>query len=75
MKTYRIIYSAFDINGLELKHGDMRIRNCISKAHADVRLREYLIRKLPDFNSLTIYNCNEEYLGNLPLDWLYLFRF
>ena len=37
-------------------------------------LREYLFEKLPDFNDLTIHNCNEEYLGNLPLDLLYLFR-
>lgn len=75
MKTYRIIYSAFDINGLELKRGEIRVRNCLSIVHADVKLREYLFRKLPDFNDVTIHICNEEYLDSLIIDMLRQFKF
>lgn len=57
--NYIIHYSALNGSSQVLKQGKMKVKNKISKTHAKTSLEDYFKRKIPNFNRLIVYKCEE----------------
>jgi hypothetical protein len=55
-RTYTIDYRVYFKERLYQTH-TMKIKNCLSEAHAKVRLEQYLQKKYYDFESLVVTSC------------------
>ena len=43
--------------------GEIKVKNCMSNAHAKVKLEKYLSRKTTDFKKLVVYECTKDISG------------
>ena len=62
MKSYIIKYCIYYSNG-GFHNKEMKVKNCMSEAHAKVKLEKYLMKHNDDFQKLVIYSVIEDYLG------------
>lgn len=59
MKTYLIKYRIHFTDKSSFSR-ETRVKNCISSAHAQSRLEDYLKRKHSDFTFMTVASCAED---------------
>jgi hypothetical protein len=59
-KTYIIDYSAYDIDGILLKTGTIKVKNRVMEIDAKVSLEGYLRRKIPNFHRMVVTGCRED---------------
>jgi hypothetical protein len=66
MKKYVIKYRVLLEGAEPLENKEMKISNCMSSFHAQVRLEEYLKKKYINFKQLIVKECKEDYdLNNI----------
>lgn len=53
--TYNINYGMHFIGG-RYKSGTMKVKNCMSEIHAQVKLEKYLQKKNPYFEKMVVYS-------------------
>lgn len=66
--TFLIDYEVFDSDNISLKKGQIKVKNKTMEIEAKFSLEEYLKRKYPLFNRLTIYKCQKAtstFLGDI----------
>lgn len=66
MKKYVIKYRVLLEGAEPLENKEIKIANCMSSFHAQVRLEEYLKKKYINFKQLVVKECKEDYdLNNI----------
>ena len=60
--TYIIHYGMY-YGADKYKSGKMKIKNCLSEAHAKVKLEKFLIKKTEGFKNMVVYACTLDDLG------------
>jgi hypothetical protein len=58
-KRYRIKYKVLLDGADPLEDKEIKIDNCMSGVHAQVRLEEYLKKKYINFKQLIVFECTE----------------
>jgi len=43
--------------------GRIKVKNCMSEAHAKVKLEKYMQKKHQDFRQLVVYRCTKDTFG------------
>lgn len=59
-KKYVVKYEVILEGSDPLKDKEIKIDNCMSSFHAQVRLEEYLQKKYINFKKLIVYSCRED---------------
>jgi len=59
-KEYRIKYVIHLEGVTSLKGKEIKIKNCMSSLHAQIRLEEFLKKKYINFKQLEVNECKEE---------------
>lgn len=62
-KKYIIKYKIILEDSEPLDNKEIKISNCMSSFHAQVRLEEYLQKKYINFKKLIVYECKEDILA------------
>lgn len=57
---YIIKYEIFLDDGSSIKDKEIKVSNCASGVHAQVRLEDYLKRKYINFEKLVVLECKED---------------
>ena len=60
MKTFVIKYEIWFKDGSKVLNKEMKVKNCMSSVHAQVKLEEYLAKKHGDFDRLVVESCQED---------------
>jgi hypothetical protein len=60
-KKYRIKYRVLLEGSASLENKEIKIANCMSSFHAQVRLEDYLKKKYINFKQLIVFECKEDY--------------
>jgi len=58
-ENYIIKYEVIDNNGNTLKFDPMKVKNCLDSIHAQVKLENYLKKKVINFNKLVVHTCTK----------------
>ena len=58
-KKYRVKYKVLLEGASPLENKEIKIDNCMSGVHAQVRLEEYLKKKYINFKQLIVFECTE----------------
>lgn len=61
MSSYIIKYGMYLKNGF-YESKTIRIKNCDSDIHAKVKLERYLIKHNPTFQTLVVFECEEDFI-------------
>ncbi len=67
-KTFLIEYEVFDIDGISLKNGEIKVENKMTVFEAQCSLEKYLKKRYKMFNRLTVYSCkplSNTFLGDI----------
>lgn len=62
-KTFIIKYNVVFNDDSSLLGKEIKIKNCTSKLHAQVRLEEYLKKKYSNFKQLIVNECTEDVMS------------
>jgi len=66
MKKYVIKYRVLLEEADPLENKEIKIANCMSGVHAQIRLEDYLKKKYINFKKLIVIECKEDYdLNNI----------
>ena len=67
-KKFVIKYQIILDEATPLKNKEIKIDNCSSSIHAQVKLEDYLKRKYINFQQLVVESCTEDFLSGFGID-------
>jgi hypothetical protein len=62
MKTYVIEYGVYFSKDKYESH-ETKVKQCMSEAHAQVKLEKYLKNKYPSFQRMVVYKVKDDWMG------------
>lgn len=63
-KKFKIKYNIILDGADSIKNKEIRIDNCMSPLHAQIRLGDYLKKKYINFNQLVVIECKDDYFDS-----------